>query len=126
MDATNEYCRIGEVTARKSLKAFCNLINALHASQYLQKPDQKDLTQLLDVNNQQGFPGCIGSLDLMHWAWKNCPSAMAGQYKGKEKRPTVVLEAVADQQLWIWHVFFGTVGALNNINVLDKLSSFDN
>jgi hypothetical protein len=103
MDATNEYYRIGEVTARKSLKAFCNLINALYGSRYLRKPDQKDLTQLLDVNNRRGFPGCIGSLDCMHWAWKNCPSAMAGQYKGKEKQPTVVLEAVANQRLWIWH-----------------------
>jgi hypothetical protein len=50
---------------------------------------------------------------------------MAGQYKGKEKHPTVVLEAVADQRLWIWHVFFGTAGALNYINVLDKSLLFD-
>lgn len=50
---------------------------------------------------------------------------MAGQYKGKEKQPTVVLEAVADQRLWIWHTFFGTAGALNDINVLQKLLLFE-
>jgi hypothetical protein len=61
----------------------------------------------------------------MHWAWKNCPTAMAGQYKGKEKRPTVVLEAFPNQQLWIWHLYFGTSGALNNINVLDQSTLFD-
>jgi hypothetical protein len=54
----------------------------------------------------------------MHWAWKNCPSGWAGQYKGKEKKPTMVLEAVASQNICIWHAFFGTPGALNNINVL--------
>jgi hypothetical protein len=27
----------------------------------------------------------IGSLDCMHWQWKNCPSALKGQYQGKEK-----------------------------------------
>jgi hypothetical protein len=61
----------------------------------------------------------------MHWAWKNCPTALAGQYKGKGKKPTVVLEAVADQRLWIWHCFFGTAGALNDINVLQKSSLFE-
>jgi hypothetical protein len=61
----------------------------------------------------------------MHWAWKNFPSAMSGQYKGKEKRPTIVLEAVADQRLWIWHSYFGTAGALNGINVLDQSTLFD-
>jgi hypothetical protein len=61
----------------------------------------------------------------MHWAWKNCPTALAGQYKGKEKKPTVVLEAVANQRLWIWHCFFGTAGALNDINVLQKSSLFE-
>jgi hypothetical protein len=125
MDATNEYCRIGEVTACKNLKEFCHSIKGLYSSKYLQKPGPNDLTRMLDINNKRGFPGCIGSLDCMHWAWKNCPSSMAGQYKGKEKRPTVVLEAVADQRLWIGHVFFGTAGALNDINVLDKSSFFN-
>ena len=50
---------------------------------------------------------------------------MAGQYKGKEKSLTIVLEAVADQSLWIWHVFFGTAGALNDINVLDQSPLFE-
>jgi hypothetical protein len=112
MDATDEYCRIGEATARQTLKIFCNTIDNLYANKYLRKPTADDLTRMLDINDARGFPGCIGSLDCMHWVWKNCPSAFAGQYKGKEKKPTVVLEAVADQRLWIWHVFFGTAGAL--------------
>jgi hypothetical protein len=56
----------------------------------------------LQENEQRGFPGCIGSIDGMHWAWKNCPSGWAGQYKGKEKKPTIVLEAVASKNLRIW------------------------
>jgi hypothetical protein len=61
----------------------------------------------------------------MHWAWKNCPSGWAGQYKGKEKKPTIVLEAVASKNLRIWHTFFGTPGALNDINVLHRSHLFD-
>jgi len=32
-----------------------------------------------------------------------------GAFKGKEKRPTVVLEVVASQSLRIWHSFVGTI-----------------
>ncbi|XP_010456778.1 PREDICTED: uncharacterized protein LOC104738279 [Camelina sativa] len=34
-------------------------------------------------------------------------------------------EAVASQDLWIWHTFFGPPGTLNDINVLDRSPVFD-
>ncbi|CAN1350342.1 hypothetical protein LINPERPRIM_LOCUS42130 [Linum perenne] len=37
----------------------------------------------------------IGSIDCMHWEWKNCPTAWVGQYTGYKRKPTIVLEAVA-------------------------------
>jgi hypothetical protein len=60
----------------------------------------------------------------MHWGWKNCPKALAGQFKGKEKTPTIVLEAVLTHSTWIWHSFFGTSGTLNDINVLQRSPLF--
>ena len=36
-----------------------------------------------------------------------------------------MLEAVASQDLWIWHAFFGMAGANNDINVLDNSPLFD-
>ena len=36
-----------------------------------------------------------------------------------------MLEAVASQDLWIWHAFFGLQGTLNDINVLDRSPVFD-
>jgi hypothetical protein len=83
------------------------------------------VARILDTDNRCGFPGCIGSLECMHWAWKNCPTTLADSYKGKETKPTLVLEAVANQCLWIWHCFFGTAGALNSINVLEKSHLFE-
>jgi hypothetical protein len=70
--------------------------------------------------HHHGVRGLLGSLDCMHWSWKNCPYAWKGQFQGKEKRPTVVLEAVVDYNLWIWHVSFGHAGSLNDINIWDK------
>jgi hypothetical protein len=87
---------IRQSNCAQNLKEFCNSINALYGSKYLQKPEASNLTRILDINSRCGFPGCIGSLDCMHWAWKNCPSAMSGQYKGKEKRPTIVFKAVSN------------------------------
>ena len=49
-----------------------------------------------------------------------------GQYaSGYKKYPTIMLEVVASQDLWIWHAFFGVAGANNDINVLDNSSLFD-
>jgi hypothetical protein len=45
-------------------------------------------------------------------------------YCGKSYDPTIVLEAVASQDLWIWHYFFGLSGTLNDINVLQRSHLF--
>ena len=68
----------------------------------------------------------LGSIDCMHWRWRNCPIALHLQYtSGKEGGATVILEAVASQDLWIWHSFCGVPGSNNGINVLHKSPLFD-
>ncbi|CAO3677784.1 unnamed protein product [Rhizopus stolonifer] len=66
----------------------------------------------------------FGSLDCMHWEWKNCSAAWYGQFLGKKKTPTIILEAVASYDLWIWHAFFGLPGSLSDINVLNRSHLF--
>jgi hypothetical protein len=97
----------------------------IYAEEYLRSPNEDDLVKILAVSEERGFPGMMGSLDCMHWGWKNCPVAEHGQYSGKEKEPTVILEAVAAHNLWIWHAFFGLPGTLNDINVLDRSPVFE-
>ena len=67
----------------------------------------------------------IGSIDCMHWEWKNCPAGWKGMYQGRSRTATVILEAVASRDLWIWHAFFGTPGSCNDINVLQRSPVFD-
>ena len=72
-----------------------------------------------------GFPDMMGSIDMMHWQWKNCPKAWKGMYmSGYRGVPTIILEAVASTNLWIWHAFFEVAGSNNDINVLDCSSVF--
>jgi hypothetical protein len=68
--------------------------------------DDQDTMRLLGENAARGWPGMLGSTDCMHWGWKNCPKAWHEQYCVKSHDPTIVLEAVASQDLWIWHCFF--------------------
>ncbi|XP_018474045.1 uncharacterized protein LOC108845314 [Raphanus sativus] len=123
-DTYDEYLRLGESTARLCLENFTNGIIQLFGDEYLRRPTADDLERLLDIGEVRGFPGMIGSIDCMHWEWKNCPTAWKGQFTRGSGKPTIVLEAVASQDLWILHAFFGLPGTLNDINVLDRSPVF--
>ncbi|KAI7938062.1 hypothetical protein MJO28_014989 [Puccinia striiformis f. sp. tritici] len=117
-DANDEYFRLAESTSLKSLDRFCLAVLAIYSEEYLRAPNEEDMKRILAINEKRGFPGMIGSLDCMHWGWKNCPAAWKGQFQGKEKEATIILEAVVSQDLWFWHSFFGLPGANNDLNVL--------
>ncbi|KAK4737341.1 hypothetical protein R3W88_001038 [Solanum pinnatisectum] len=125
-DATDEYVKIGESTTIESMKRFCRAIVEVFGERYLRSPTPNDVARLLHIGEQRGFPGMLGSLDCMHWKWKNCPTAWAGQYAGRSGSPTIILEAVADYDLWIWHAYFGLPGTNNDINVLESSHLFSN
>ncbi|GKA47744.1 zinc finger, CCHC-type containing protein [Tanacetum coccineum] len=75
---------------------------------------------------KHGLPGMPGSIDCIHWEWAKCPKVLHGQFKRKDKRyPTIMLEAVADQQLGFWHAYFGVPGSNNDLNVLYGSLLFD-
>jgi hypothetical protein len=95
-------------------------------AEYLRKPNNNDIDHLLQMGETRGFPGMLGSVDCMHWEWKNCPVAWKGQFcRGDHGKPTIVLEVVASQDLWIWHAFFGIAGSNNDINVLNQSNMFN-
>jgi hypothetical protein len=125
-DVTDEYVRIGESTALESLRKFIAAIVDLFEDEYLRHPNEADKARLMALGEQKGFPGMLGSIDCMHWAWKNCPVESQGQYKGHVNKPTIILEAVASNDLWIWHAFFRMSGSHNDINVLHRSSLFAN
>ncbi|ETP33363.1 hypothetical protein F442_18106 [Phytophthora nicotianae P10297] len=119
-DGQDEYCRIAESTVMKSFHAFCKTVVEIYGKVYLRAPTADDVRKILRFNESRGMPGLLGSLDCTHWRWKNCPTAWHGHYRGKEGAPTVVLEAIATADRWIWHAFFGIPGSNNDLNILDR------
>ena len=71
-----------------------------------------------------GWLAMLGSLDCMHWTWKNCPVGRKVQYKGHCSDPTIILEAISSNDIWIWHSFVGLSGSHNVLNVLARSPLF--
>eukprot|EP00267_Zea_mays_P032650 XP_008666214.1 uncharacterized protein LOC103644836 [Zea mays] len=98
-DAIDEYVRIGESTAHEALKHFCTAIQTAFGPYYLRAPNAEDIARLLQVGESRGFPGMLGSVDCMHWEWRNCPSSWKGMFTGR--------------------------GSCNDINVLHRSNLFE-
>nr|VDD31699.1 unnamed protein product [Brassica oleracea] len=88
-DTVDKYLRLGESTALSCLHHFTDGIIQLFGDEYLRRPIPEDLQRLFDMGDKRGFPGM------------NCPTAWKGQYARGSGKPTIVLEAVASQDLWI-------------------------
>ena len=118
-DQLDEWVRLGESTIQVCLKRFVAAVLRIFRDEYLRAPTEEDAMRLLNDNAQRGFPGCLGSIDCWHWEWKNCPNAWAAQYKGKKGKGCVA-EMCCGRDLWIWHLFCGNPGSLNDLNVLQR------
>ena len=66
-DLIDEYVRIGETIALKSLKKFVTVVIDVFSEEYLRKPNNEDIARLLAHGKHQGFSGMLGSIDCMHW-----------------------------------------------------------
>uniref|UniRef100_A0A0D3B8S3 Myb-like domain-containing protein n=1 Tax=Brassica oleracea var. oleracea TaxID=109376 RepID=A0A0D3B8S3_BRAOL len=91
-DTVDEYLRLGEKTTRLCVQNFVEGIIYLFGDEYLRRPTPADLQRLLDIGEHRGFPGMIGSIDCMHWEWKNYPTAWKEQYS-RGSGPKAVLFA---------------------------------
>ncbi|XP_021829759.1 uncharacterized protein LOC110769995 [Prunus avium] len=115
-----EIARMGKSTTLESLVRFCDAIETLYTRDYLRRPTPRDLQRLLQKAEARGFLGMIGSIDCMHWQWKNCPTAWQVDYGNRKGQKSIILEAVTGFDTWVWHAFFRVAGSQNNLNVLGQ------
>lgn len=68
----------------------------------------------------------FGSLDCMHKKWKNCLVVWQGDFGYCNGNKFIILEAMAREDLHIWHAFFGQPDSNNDLNVLNRFSFLQN
>lgn len=99
-DATDDYIKIDESTTIKRMKIFCQAIVEINSLQYIQSPTSNDVSRLLHIGEKRSFRGMLGSLDCMHWKWKNF-SILGGTICRLQCITYKVLETVFDYDIWI-------------------------
>ena len=121
-DSVDEYVRIGESTVVECLKDFVKGVNEAFGDEYLRRLNNNDINRLLQIGETHEFLGMVGSIDYMHWEWKNCPVAWQRQYRrSNHRKPTIILETVKPQDLWILHAYFEVASSNNDINVFNDI-----
>lgn len=120
-DAVDEYVQIGKSTAMECLERFAEGVIDKFGREYLRGPTSVDIQHLLQIGEDCGFPGMLGTAGCMHWEWENCPPKWMRRLNHSDHGfATIVHEAVASQDLWIWHASFNVVGSINDICFADQ------
>jgi hypothetical protein len=70
-----DYKHHGECTTLLCLRRFVVIVVKVFGPEYLRLPNEQDTARLLSIGESKGFPSILGSIDWMHWSWKNCPTA---------------------------------------------------
>nr|GEY38538.1 hypothetical protein [Tanacetum cinerariifolium] len=88
-----------DVVVGKALDHFCQPVMEIYGLEYLRK----------------------------HTEWFGCPYAFKAQYVRRDHglNPFILLKAVASQESWIWHAFFGVARSNHDINVLYQSPLFN-
>ena len=108
-DFLDEYLKMSERTIRECLNRSSKCVVELFSKIYLRKPSVSDVQKRFTAHEERhDFPGMLGSIDWTQWDWGNCPQAWRGMYtRGHHGTPSLILEAISFQYLWIWLAFLG-------------------
>ncbi len=99
INAFRDYFQMGESTSRLCLRHFAQGVLASDEirNKYFRKMSCADARWVENMHyDAHGVHGMAFSIDCTHFCWGKCPTKYHGQYQGKEKIPTVVVEAGCD------------------------------
>nr|XP_043620137.1 uncharacterized protein LOC122591984 [Erigeron canadensis] len=109
----DEYLEMGRQTSYDAMNNFCKCTIQLYHNEYMRKPTQEDVNRVtakhLEVHETAPPHGKANTLVAT----------------GDKGHPTIMLEAVALYDLWIWNAYFGPAGSNNDINILNESDLFD-
>ena len=112
--------RLPRTTIDKATKLLIEYVVDELGPVYRRPPIQREFERIFARCALRGMPGCQGSLDCSHCEWAGCPEGRVGTPQDRNGKRTIVLEAICDRDLWIYHVLSGAPGSLNDIHALYK------
>jgi hypothetical protein len=114
-DEIEERLNISESHTNVFFKQFLHNYAEKFFSKFVYVPEAEELNNVMEVYSRMGFPGCVGSMDVTHIYWDRCPEQLRFLCKGKEGKPTISLQVVADHTKTIHHVSKPFYGATNDM-----------
>ena len=115
MDGVSLESGVSQPALNKFFHPFMKFMVDKYYTTYVRMPNT---ATELDVNESiyscLGLPGCMGSMDGVHFAWDNCPSPYLPLYKGKEGYPTVAYNVTVDHARRVMAVHGAFPGARND------------
>ena len=79
----------GMSTINDWFKRFCKRYSDAYYAKYVYIPTGAALNEVEKVYKWMGFPGCVGSMDVTHVHWGNCPSELRHHCIGRYGYPTL-------------------------------------
>jgi hypothetical protein len=80
--------------------------------------NEEELNAVMSRYEEMGLPGAMGSVDVVHVKWSNCPSGDFNRAKGKESYPSLAFECISDFDRRICHVHGPQFGTRNDKHIV--------
>jgi hypothetical protein len=90
-----------------------------HRKEYIHLPENHDqLQEVMGRYQDVGLSGAMGSIDVVHCKWSNCPAGNRNHAKGKEGYPTLAFQCISDYDHRIDGVFGPQWGTRNDKHIV--------
>ena len=111
-------CLISTSEVRKFFYVFLDAIVDMK-DEYIYMP--RNITELNRVSScygVAGLPGCIGSIDVVHIKWANCPAGDFNRAKGKETFPSLGFECITNFNRRVLSIYGPHFGSRNDMDIV--------
>ncbi len=116
--ACRSLCSISTSEVQKKFYVFLDAIVDMK-DEYVYMP--RNITELNRVSNcygVAGLPGCMGSIDVVHVKWANCPAGDFNRAKVKETFPSLGFECITDFNRRVLSIYGPHFGSRNDMDIV--------
>ena len=112
---------VTHICATEHSKFFLKFVKYLFdkRADYIYLPrDDLELRAVMKRYEEMGIPGAMGSVDVVHVKWSNCPAGDFNRAKGKQSYPSLAFECISDFDRRICHVHGPQFGTRNDKHIV--------